>query len=68
MGALDDTIMNKRSESSANQTALIAKALMGEISMEEFRKEGEKIAANDVDITTAMNKAMAEAVKKYNLK
>lgn len=41
---------------------------MGEITIEQFRAEAEKIVANDAPIIEALNKNLADAVAKYGLK
>jgi len=65
---LSDELSIKRSDSFELQKSLIAKTIMGDISIDEFRAEAKKVVANDADIVAAMNKLMSEAVKKYGLK
>jgi len=66
--AISTDLATKRTESLTLQTSLIAKAIMGEISLDEFRAEAAKVVANDADIVAAMNKLVADAVAKYGLK
>jgi len=65
---LSDELSLKRTESSEYQRATIARFIMGEITIEQFRAEAEKIVANDAPIIEALNKNLADAVAKYGLK
>jgi len=66
--ALSDELATKRSESRELQFSIVAKVIMGDMTIDEYRTEAAKIVANDVPIVEAMNKLVADAVAKYGLK
>lgn len=65
---LDSELAVKRSNSFEYQKSLLAKTIMGEMTIDEFREEAKKVAAADKDFVEDMNKLMQEADKKYGLK
>jgi ABC-type glycerol-3-phosphate transport system substrate-binding protein len=65
---LEDDIKIKMSSSGDYQKSIIAKAIMGVITMDEFREEAKKIAANDSDIIEAMDKVMQIANERFKIK
>lgn len=65
---IGDELALKTAESSELQRTTIARFIMGEITIEQFRAEAEKIAANDAPIIEALNKNLVDAVAKYGLK
>jgi putative aldouronate transport system substrate-binding protein len=65
---LDSEFFIKEGNTKEYQKSILAKTIMGDMSIEEFKEEAKKIAADDADLIDAKNKLMQEAVKKYGLK
>ena len=62
-----DEFSNRATECKEKQKNLIAKAIFGEISIDEFMAEKEKVVAKYADITEAYNIVIAEAMDRYNI-
>lgn len=64
---IEDNLLNLSSQASELQKSLIAKTIIGEMSMETFILEKEKLVKEFQDVTDAYNKNANEAKAKYKL-
>jgi len=65
---IEDNLRNLGTQASELQQSLIAKAIMGEISIEEFIAEKDNLVKKYQNVTDAFNKNVNEAKAKFNLK
>lgn len=65
---IEDDLLNLASQVIERQKSLIAKAVVGEISIDDFLMEKDKIVEKYQDITDAYNKVTDEAKARFNLK
>jgi len=65
---IEDNLRNLATQAIEKQMSLIAKAIIGEISIDDFIIEKENLVEKYQNITDAYNKAADEAKAKFNLK